>query len=85
MSRRIDPSWVVLASSENAEADRCVDIFLRPDGSFGFEEFRRDHEDRGAWMPVRYFAVIGHATCDDALDAACGAVPWLAGAVPAAH
>lgn len=56
MSRRIDPSWVVLASIENAESDRCVDVFRRPDGSFGFEEFRRDPEDAGAWTPVAYFA-----------------------------
>jgi hypothetical protein len=33
-----------------------VDIFLRPDGTFGFEEFRRDPEDRGAWTPVAYFS-----------------------------
>ena len=24
---------------------RCVDVFLRPDGSFGFEEYRREAED----------------------------------------
>jgi hypothetical protein len=30
-------------------------VFARPDGSFGFEEFRRDPEDVGAWTPVSYF------------------------------
>jgi hypothetical protein len=49
MSGRIDPSWLVFDSIENAEHDRCVDCFSRPDGSFGFEEFRRDVEDGGAW------------------------------------
>ncbi|HEY2564091.1 MAG TPA: hypothetical protein VGI44_10300, partial [Acidimicrobiales bacterium] len=32
-------------------ADRCVDIFSRPDGTFGFEEFRRDPEDMGGMDP----------------------------------
>src|SRR6266403_513923 len=40
-------AWTVLASRENAEGNRCVDIFRRDDGSFGFEEYRRDPEDRG--------------------------------------
>ena len=52
VSKRIDKSWVVVDSIENFERDRCVDIFRRPDGSYGFEEFRRDPEDAGAWTPV---------------------------------
>jgi hypothetical protein len=52
MSRRLDPSWVVMASIENPQHDRCVDVFTRLDGSSGFEEFRRDAEDGGAWTPV---------------------------------
>ena len=47
MSKRIDKSWLVFVSIENFEHDRCVDLFSRPDGSYGFEEFRRDVEDRG--------------------------------------
>ena len=47
MSTRIDKSWVVLESVENDEHDRCVDLFRRHDGSFGFEVFRRDVEDAG--------------------------------------
>jgi hypothetical protein len=46
MSKRIDKSWLVFISIENFEHNRCVDLFLRPDGSCGFEEFRRDAEDR---------------------------------------
>ena len=72
MSRRIHPSWVVLASIESAQADRCVDVFRRPDDSFGFEEFRRDVEDRGAWTPVRYFSAQPYATQDAALAASMG-------------
>jgi hypothetical protein len=29
-------------------------MFSRPDGTHGFEEFRRDAEDRGAWTPVQF-------------------------------
>jgi len=48
-------SWSILASHQTFEADRCVDIFSRPNGTFGFEEFRRDPEDMGAWTPIGYF------------------------------
>ena len=56
MSQRIDKSWLVFLSIENFEHDRCVDLFSRPDGTHGFEEFRRDAEDRGAWTPVQYYS-----------------------------
>ena len=54
MSRRIDKSWTVLASLETEDGPRCVDLFRRPDGTFGYEEFRRDPEDQGVWTPVRF-------------------------------
>jgi hypothetical protein len=78
MSRRIDRSWLVFASIENREHDRCVDLFSRPDGSFGFEEFRRDPEDAGAWTPVRYFSGAVYPSGEAALRAAEAAVLWLA-------
>lgn len=78
MSRRIDKSWVVFASIENHEHDRCVDIFRRPDLTFGFEEFRRDVEDAGAWTPVQFFSDKAYASSEEAYRAAEGLVPWLA-------
>jgi hypothetical protein len=78
VSKRIDKSWVVFTSIENLEANRCVDFFLRPDGTYGFEEFRRDPEDAGAWTPVQYYSATAYASKDDALTAAIGAVIWLA-------
>ncbi len=77
-ARRIDPSWIVVASLEDADAMRCVDVFRRTDGSFGFEEFRRDVEDRGAWTPVQYFSTQAFTTREAALAAARRAVRWLA-------
>ena len=78
VSQRIQKDWVVLASLENDTHDRCVDIFLRPDGPCGFEEFRRDPEDAGAWTPVQFYAGKSFATKDEALAAARSAVGWLA-------
>ena len=78
MSRRIEKTWIVFASIENAEHDRCVDFFSRPDGSYGFEEFRRDIEDSGQWTPVQYYSGIDYVSSTEALDAAARCVPWLA-------
>jgi hypothetical protein len=78
MSSRIDKSWVVFNSIESVDGMRCVDLFFRPDGTFGFEEFRRDPEDAGAWTPVQYFSGAIYASREDAFSAATGAVTWLA-------
>jgi hypothetical protein len=78
MSARLDPSWKVLASPSTPAVDRCVDIFVRPDGTFGFEEFRRDPEDMGEWTPIAYYSAREFSTETDALAAARAAVPWLA-------
>ena len=75
VSRRIDRSWVVSASFGNY---RCVDLFSRPDGTFGFEEFRRDVEDGGLWTPVAYFSERAFPTRAAAEAEALRAVPWLA-------
>ncbi len=77
MSSRLDKSWMVLASHQTDEANRCVDIFSRPDGTFGFEEFRRDPEDMGAWTPVTYFSGLEYPAESNAVAAARRAVSWL--------
>jgi hypothetical protein len=78
MSKRIDKSWIVVDSIENAEHDRCVDLFVRPDGTCGFEEFRRDAEDAGAWTPVQYHSSAVYPSKEAALSAAIKSVGWLA-------
>jgi hypothetical protein len=77
MSRRIDPTWIVVDSIENRAHDRCVDLFRRPNDTHGFEEFRRDVEDAGAWTPVRYFSHASYPSHQAALGAAIAAVAWL--------
>jgi hypothetical protein len=81
VSQRIDKSWLVFLSIENFEHDRCVDFFSRPDGTYGFEEFRRDTEDRGAWTPVRYYSEGVYPSQEAALAAAKQSVAWLADAI----
>jgi hypothetical protein len=78
MSKRLDPSWIVVESIENPQHDRCVDVFTRLDGSFGFEEFRRDAEDAGAWTPVSYFSGLRYASKGEVLADAGRQVAWLA-------
>ena len=77
MSARIDKSWTVFRSIENVDHDRCVDLFKRPDGTFGFEEFRRDVEDAGRWTPVQGYAALSYRDHRAAQAAAIDAVLWL--------
>ncbi len=77
MSRRIDKSWIVFVSIENPDHDRCVDFFSRPDGSYGFEEFRRDVEDGGQWTPVQYYSGMSYRSRADALASAERSIHWL--------
>jgi hypothetical protein len=77
MSKRIDKSWIVFVSIENCENDRCVDFFSRENGSYGFEEFRRDIEDGGQWTPVQYYSGVTYLSAVDALDSAERSVHWL--------
>jgi hypothetical protein len=77
MSLRIDKSWVVVDSIENDQADRCVDIFRRPDGTFGYEEFRRDVEDGGRWTPTAFYSQKIYSAAAAALAAAASSVRWL--------
>ena len=78
MSRRIDKSRLIFLSIENFEHDRCVDLFSRPEGTHGFEEFRRDADDRGAWTPIQYYSGGMYSSREAALAAANQSVVWLA-------
>jgi hypothetical protein len=77
MSGRIDKSWTVLQSLETDDGLRCVDLFRRPDGTFGYEEFRRDPEDCGVWTPVSFASGLRYPSLENARSAAAAAVKWL--------
>jgi hypothetical protein len=67
----------VLTSLENQTADRCVELFVRDDGTFGFEEYRRDHEDGKGWFPLQRYSHQVFATAESALAQARSTVAWL--------
>lgn len=56
----------------------CVDFFQRPDGSFGFEEYRRDMEDARGWFPIGFYCGNVFSSLEEAQSAAVHAVAWLA-------
>ncbi len=72
---------VVVNSINIQGANRCVDIFRRPDGTFGFEEFRRDMEDNRGWFPVGSFGNQTFDSEDDALLEARAKIIWLSDAI----
>ncbi len=69
---------IVLRSIETEDGLKCVDIFQRADGSFGFAEYRRDFEEAGGWRPLGHFGDLVYPDDRAALDAARSHVPWLA-------
>lgn len=68
----------VVASINSPAGDHCVDVFLRSDGTYGFEEYRRDVEDQKGWFSLHRHARQVFATEADALAQARAAVAWLA-------
>lgn len=69
---------LVLRSINAEGGDRCVDIFQRPDGTVGFEEYRRDVEDGRGWFAVGHHSARAFADAASAVDAAAATVAWLA-------
>jgi hypothetical protein len=47
VAARLDPSLRVVANPPTRAVHHLADIFVRPDGTIGSEELRRDPEDLG--------------------------------------
>lgn len=69
----------VLHSVNNDDGGLCVDVFRRPDGSIGFEEYRRDVEDPSGWFAVGGYAEVRYASAEDAIEDAVKSVVWFEG------
>ncbi len=67
----------VLRSINRDDGQLCVDIFIRPDGTYGFEEYRRDPEDPSGWFPIGHHAGEIFTSPDAALTEARARIPWL--------
>lgn len=55
----------------------CVDIFQRTNGTYGFDEFRRDPEDTNGWYSIGHFGNQIFDDADAALTKAKNSVHWL--------
>ncbi len=69
---------LVLRSLETFDGARCVDLFRRKDGSYGFEVYRRDAEALNSWFAIGGFAKQRFSTEVDAISAAARHAPWIA-------
>lgn len=66
--------------SINVEGEHvCVDIFVRPDGTYGFDEFRRDPEDTRGWYSIGHHGGRIFDDAEAALTEARNSVRWLNG------
>jgi hypothetical protein len=74
-------SLPIVNSVNNESANRCVDFFVRADGTFGYKEFRREPEDQGAWFIIAFDESRSFARYDDALELANARVASLSKAV----
>ena len=70
----------VMKSINSPNGGRCVDIFVRPDATFGFEEFRRDSEDARGWFPIANHGGRTFPTEENAFNEARSKIPWLVNA-----
>jgi hypothetical protein len=67
----------VLASFEDAHRSHCVDVFVRDDGSFGFETFRSESDGSGRWQCLQQFSHLVFDSGEQALRSAQERVAWL--------
>jgi len=67
-----------VVGSWNLDGDSvCVDVFQRPDGSYGFALFRRDSEDVRGWLSIGHYRDCRFKSVSCATSQACRNVPWL--------
>jgi hypothetical protein len=69
----------VVVRSFNMDGEtRCVDIFRRPDGTYGFEEYRREPEDGRGWFAIGTYSSRSFDKESDAMANAKASIRWLA-------
>jgi len=72
----------VVIRSYNLDGDsQCVDIFRRPDGTCGFEEYRRDPEDGRGWFAIGDYSSRSFDGESDAVASAKTSISWFASVV----
>jgi len=74
--RSKDLGTVVQSVNLNGETI-CVDFFQRQDGTFGYEEYRRDVETGEGWFPIGFYSGNIFSTIQLAKDHAIRQIGWL--------
>lgn len=69
----------VMKSINNDDGSHCIDIFRRSNGTYGFEEFRRDAEDPSGWFAIGGYARRAFKTEEEARAEAKKLVVWFNG------
>lgn len=67
----------VLASFEDSFSAYCVDVFIRENGTFGFEEFRSESDGDGRWQSLGKYSRLSFCSGEEALREAEQRVAWL--------
>jgi len=67
----------VYLSIEAPGGQLCIDVFRRPDGSWGFEEYRCDPEDGRGWYATGRYGEQRFASRDEAEARAHALCPWI--------
>jgi hypothetical protein len=67
----------VLQSLHNLTQDHCVDVFVRDDGSYGYDEYRRDYEDGGRWFSLHRYSHLVFDTQADVHKHVEETVVWV--------
>jgi hypothetical protein len=72
----------VVIRSYNLDGEtQCVDFFRRPNGTYGFEEYRREPEDGRGWFPISDYSSRSFELDPDAVMDAQASIHWLASVV----
>lgn len=67
----------VLASLETEDGTQCVDFFVREDGTFGFEQYRGEHDGGSRWQSLGKYSHLSFASGQEALHVTKQHVAWL--------
>lgn len=67
----------VLASFEDSFSAHCVDVFVRENGTFGFEEFRSESDGDGRWQSLGKYSQLSFDSGEQALREAEQRITWF--------
>ena len=70
-------AYSVINSFDNEDRNRCVDIVKDLEGTYRFQEWRRDTEDLSGWYLMRDSDPYTFPTEQDAITAASSSINWF--------